>query len=156
VVQSGDSYVNTIRNVTINGVTNGIECYRTTAPQAIGSMTNVKINALQNGIYLNGAGNIGKISDCDIFGGNIGINAHLANLWHISLDIENSTVEGGTGAGIDIWDEAATNGGSTVTFNYDTASTFSGGTYGIKVTLQEEIACTINGVKQSSPVNFYN
>ncbi len=155
VVQQGsDCYVGSIKNVTINGATNGIECYRSTNTQAIGTMENVKINATDNGIYLNGAGNIGSISNCEIEGGNIGINAYLANLWHISLDIKNSTITGGI-SGIDIWDEAATNTGSAVTFNYDDATTFTGDTNDIKVTLQEEITCTINGEKQVAPCNIY-
>jgi hypothetical protein len=112
-------------------------------------------NATKNGIFLNGAGRIGTISNCKISGGNIGINAYLANLWHISLDIKESEISGGTGSGIDIWDEGATNTGSTVTFNYDAVSKFVGGAHNIKVTLQEEVACTINGVKQEAPCTFY-
>ena len=154
VVQNGNSYVGSIKNVTINGATNGIECYRSTNEKAIVSMENVTINAIDNGIYINGAGNIGSIFNCQINGGNIGINAYLANLWHISLDIKNSTITGGT-SGIDIWDEAATNTGSTVTFNYDNATTFTGSTNDIKVTLQEEISCMINGEKQAAPCNIY-
>lgn len=150
VVQKDDSYVGSIKNVTINGVTNGIETYHSTNELAIGSMENVKINATANGIYLNGAGRIGKISNCEIKGGNIGINAYLANLWHISLDIEDSKITGGT-TGIDIWDEGATNTGSTVTFNYDNDTEFNGTRENIKVTLQEEITCTINGAVQPTP-----
>ena len=155
VVQNGDSSIGSIKNVTINGATNGIECYRSTNELAIGSMKNVKINATANGIFLNGAGRIGTISNCKISGGNIGINAYLANLWHISLDIKESEISGGTGSGIDIWDEGATNTGSTVTFNYDAVSKFVGGAHNIKVTLQEEVACTINGVKQDAPCALY-
>lgn len=154
VVQQGDGcYVGSIKNVTITGATNGIECYRSTAAQAIGSMENVKINATDNGIYINGAGNIGTISNCEISGGNIGINAYLANLWHISLDIRNSTVTGGM-QGIDIWDEAAVNTGSTVTFDH-ADTTFVGGTWDIKVTLGDEIACAINGANQAAPCTIY-
>ncbi len=153
VVQNADgNCVNLIRNVTINGATNGIECYRSTNSPAIGVMDNVKINATQNGIYLNGAGIIGSIVNCDIYGGSHGINAYLANLWNIALDIENSKISGGT-YGIDIWDEAKPNTGSTVTFNYDAATTFKGGTNNIKVTLQEEITCTINGETLETPVD---
>ena len=150
VVQSGDSYLGSIENVTITGATNGIELYRSTNEAAIGSMKNVTIDATANGIYLNGAGKIGTISNCKINGGSNGINAYLANLWHIALDIENSEITGGV-SGIDIWDEAATNTGSTVIFNYDSASTFAGGTNDIKVTLQGEITCTINGAAQTTP-----
>lgn len=151
VVQEGaECYVGSIENVTITGATNGIELYHSTNEAAIGSMKNVTIDATANGIYLNGAGKIGSISNCKINGGNIGINAYLANLWHIALDIENSEITGGV-SGIDIWDEAKANTGSTVTFNYDSASTFAGGTNDIKVTLQGEITCTINGVVQTAP-----
>ena len=151
VVQNGaNDYVGTIKNVTINGATNGIECYRSTKNPAIGVMDNVTINAQKNGIYLNGAGIIGSISNSNIYGGSHGINAYLANLWHISLDIKNSKISGGN-YGIDIWDEAATNTGSTVVFNYDDESTFTGATSDIKVTLQEEITCTINGEKVETP-----
>lgn len=155
VIQSGaDTYIGSLKNVTITGATNGIECYRSTNEAAIGIMENVKIDATQNGIYINGAGNIGKISNCEITAGDIGINAYLANLWHISLNIENSKISAGR-HGIDIWDEAKVNTGSTVIFNYDDATTFVGGTYDIKVTLQEEIACTINGVTQTAPCEIY-
>lgn len=154
VVQDGNSYVNTIKNVTINGATNGIQCYRSVNNPAIGTIDNVKINATANGIWLDGAGIISKISNCEIEGGNIGINANVANLWHISLNIENSKIIGGT-SGIDIWDEEATNTGSTVTFNYDDATDFEGGTYDIKVTLDEEITCTINGAEQAKPCAVY-
>lgn len=155
VVQNGaNDYVGVIKNVTINGATNGIECYNSAnSNAAIGSMENVTINATSNGIYLNGAGRIGLITNCNIYGGNIGINAYLANLWHIALDIRNSNVSGGA-SGIDIWDEAATNTGSTVTFNYDTATVFTGSANNIKVTLGEEISCTINGTAQSTPCDL--
>ena len=149
-IQSGDSYVGSIKNVTINGATNGIECYRTTSELAIGSMENVKINATSNGIFLNGAGRIGSMVNCDITGGNIGIQAYLANLWHISLDIKDSTIKGGT-TGIDIWDEGATNTGSTVVFNYDADTVFEGSRENIKITLQDEITCTVNGADQATP-----
>jgi len=155
VVQSGaDTYIRTLKNVTITGATNGIECYRSTNETAIGIMKNVKIDATQNGIYINGAGKIGKISNCEITAGDIGINAYLAHLWHISLNIENSKISAGR-HGIDIWDEAQVNTGSTVTFNYDDATTFVGGIYDIKVTLQKEISCTINGVTQTAPCKIY-
>lgn len=153
VVQNGDSSIGSIENVTINGPTNGIECFHSTKDPAIGSMKNVKINATANGIFLNGAGKLGTISDCEIHGGNIGINAYLANLWHIGLDIRNSKISGGT-TGIDIWDEGATNTGSTVTFNYDDKTVFSGSRENIKVTLQEEISCTINGEQKTTPCDL--
>ena len=151
-VQSGESSIGSIKNVTIIGATNGIECYRSEGTLAIGSMENVKIDATANGIFLNGAGVIGKISNCEIKGGNIGINAYLANLWHISLNIKNSKITGGT-TGIDIWDEGQTNTGSTVTFNYDAESVFAGARENIKITLQEEITCTENGVAVATPCN---
>ena len=155
VIQSGaDTYIKLLKNVTINGSTNGIQCHRSTAASAIDVMENVKIDDIQNGIWIDGAGNIGKISNCEITAGDIGINAYLANLWHISLNIENSKISAGR-HGIDIWDEAAVNTGSTVIFNYDDATTFVGGTYDIKVTLQKEIACTINGVTQTAPCEIY-
>ena len=150
VVQSGESSIGSIKNVTIIGATNGIECNHSAGTLAIGSMENVKIDATANGIFLNGAGVIGKISNCEIKGGNIGINAYLANLWHISLNIENSKITGGT-TGIDIWDEGYTNTGSTVTFNYDAESVFAGTRENIKITLQEEITCTENGVAVATP-----
>ncbi|MBP3322005.1 MAG: hypothetical protein J6M12_06595 [Clostridia bacterium] len=150
VVQSGESSIGSIKNVTIIGATNGIECNHSAGTLAIGSMENVKIDATANGIFLNGAGVIGKISNCEIKGGNIGINAYLANLWHISLNIENSKITGGT-TGIDIWDEGQTNTGSTVTFNYDAESVFAGARENIKITLQEEITCTENGVAVATP-----
>ena len=155
VIQSGaDTYIRTLKNVTIIGATNGIQCYHSTATPAIDVMENVKIDAIQNGIWIDGAGNIGKISNCEITAGDIGINAYLANLWHISLNIENSKISAGR-HGIDIWDEAQVNTGSTVTFNYDDTTTFVGGIYDIKVTLQKEIACTINGVTQTAPCEIY-
>lgn len=147
VQNNAGNYVNTIKNVTINGATNGIECYRSTTNPAIGTIEKVKIDATDNGIWLNGAGIIGKISNSEIKGGKIGINAYLANLWNISLNIENSEISGGV-SGIDIWDEDATNTGSTVTLDYDDATIFVGDTNNIKVTLGEEITCTINGVEQ--------
>ena len=144
VQNNSDNYVNTIKNVTITGATNGIECYCSIKNPAIGTIENIKIDATENGIWLNGAGVIGKISNSEIKGGNIGINAYVANLWNIALDIENSTISGGV-SGIDIWDEAETNTGSTVTLIYDDATTFKGDMNNIKVTLGEEITCTING-----------
>ena len=77
--------------------------------------------------------------------------ARCRTRWHISLDIKNSKIIGGN-YGIDIWDEAATNTGSTVVFNYDDESTFTGATSDIKVTLQDEITCTINGEKVEPPL----
>ena len=56
--------------------------------------------------------------------------------------------------GIDIWDEAAVNTGSTVTFDH-ADTTFVGGTWDIKVTLGDEIACAINGANQAAPCTIY-
>ena len=96
VVQEGGCYVESIKNVVINGVTNGIETYRcgNRTDYAIGSIENVTINATHTGISLSAP--VGTIKNCTINGEVYGINAYLYGPYSVSANLVNCTVSGAT------------------------------------------------------------
>ena len=111
VVQEGATYIESIKNVVINGATNGIETYRCgkRTDLAIGSMENVTINATDTGIKLSAP--IGTIKNSTIKGAKYGIYAHLVGEYSVTAKLENCTVNGTTD--IYAWDEPGiTNPGS--------------------------------------------
>ncbi len=125
VVQEGAGcYVGSIKNVTINGATNGIETFRCGSRDnfAIGSMENVIINATDTGILLSAP--IGTVTNCTINGAKIGINAYLYGPYSVTIDLVESTVSGATA--IYAHDEVnKTNPGSLI-ITYDEATVIDG------------------------------
>ena len=125
VIQEGAGcYVNSIKNVTITGATNGIETYRCGARDdyAIGSMENVTIDATDTGMKLSAP--VGTIRNCTIKGGNIGIDAYLYGPYSVTANLENCTVEGGNAA-LYAHDEAGVTNPGKLTITY-TGTTFNG------------------------------
>lgn len=119
VVQEGaDCYVGSIKNVTINGATNGIETYRCgeRTDLAIGSMENVTINAIDTGISLSAP--IGEVKNCTIKGAKIGVNAYLYGPYSVTADFINCVIEG---ADADIYahDEVGKTNPGSMTVTYD-------------------------------------
>ena len=119
VVQEGAGcYVGSIKNVTINGATNGIETYRCgeRTDLAIGSMENVTINAIDTGISLSAP--IGEVKNCTIKGAKIGVNAYLYGPYSVTADFINCVIEG---ADADIYahDEAGKTNPGSMTVTYD-------------------------------------
>lgn len=119
VVQEGAGcYVGSIKNVTINGATNGIETYRCgeRTDLAIGSMENVTINAIDTGISLSAP--IGEVKNCTIKGAKIGVNAYLYGLYSATADFINCVIEG---ADADIYahDEVGKTNPGSMTVTYD-------------------------------------
>jgi hypothetical protein len=119
VVQEGAGcYVGSIKNVVINGVTNGIETYRCgeRADYAIGSMDNVTINATDTGIKLSAP--VGAIKNCTIKGNKIGIDAYLYGPYSVSAELINCVVEGGN-ADIYAHDEVEKTNPGSMNLSYD-------------------------------------
>lgn len=119
VVQEGAGcYVGSIKNVTINGATNGIETYRCgdRTGLAIGSMENVTINAIDTGISLSAP--IGEVKNCTIKGAKIGVNAYLYGPYSVTADFINCVIEG---ADADIYahDEVGKTNPGSITVTYD-------------------------------------
>ncbi|MBQ8849740.1 MAG: hypothetical protein IJ011_05375 [Clostridia bacterium] len=126
VVQEGEGcYIGSIKNVTITGATNGIETYRCGARTdlAIGSITNVTIDATDTGILLSAP--IGAITNSTIEGDKIGINAYLYGPYSVTAELVNSTVTGA--CGIYAHDEVAKTNPGTLTITADADSVINGG-----------------------------
>ena len=129
VIQSGaDSYIASLKNVTITGATNGIETYNcgwTDETPAIGSMENVTIDTTDTGILL--SAHIGKATNCQIKGANYGINMHLKGEYKVGIELENCKVEGATAS---IWghDEKgiSNTNNCSLTLTYDAATVLTG------------------------------
>lgn len=125
VVQEGAGcYVGSIKNVTIKGATNGIETYRCGQRDdlAIGSMSNVSIEALDNGLLLSAP--VGTATNCSFKGNNIGINAYLYGPYSVSLKLVGCTVSGATA--VYAHDEAGQTNPGSMTLSADAATTITG------------------------------
>lgn len=95
VVQSGSTVcVGIIKNTQIIGATNGIETYNCGNAEnpVIGEMDNVTIEALDTGLLLSAP--CGTAKNCNISGGNIGINMYRKGTYSVALALENCKVEG--------------------------------------------------------------
>ena len=126
-VQQGAN-VESIKNVTINGVSQGIEVgYQAT----VGLIENAVVNENNNGtakgigLVING-GMVGKAKDCTFKGETYGITLHLKGVFAAGLELENCTVEGAT-ASIYAWDEKGiSNTSGSLVLTYDAATTLTG------------------------------
>ena len=126
-VQQGAN-VESIKNVTINGVSQGIEVgYQAT----VGLIENAVVNESNNGtakgigLVING-GKVGKAKDCTFKGETYGITLHLKGVFAAGLELENCEVEGTT-ASIYAWDEKGiSNTSGSLVLTYDAATTLTG------------------------------
>jgi hypothetical protein len=126
-VQQGAN-VESIKNVTINGVSQGIEVgYQAT----VGLIENAVVNESNNGtakgigLVING-GKVGKAKDCTFKGETYGITMHLKGVFAAGLELENCTVEGTT-ASIYAWDEKGiSNTSGSLVLTYDAATILTG------------------------------
>ena len=126
-VQQGAN-VESIKNVTINGVSQGIEVgYQAT----VGLIENAVVNESNNGtakgigLVING-GKVGKAKDCTFKGETYGITLHLKGVFAAGLELENCVVEGTT-ASIYAWDEKGiSNTSGSLILTYDAATTLTG------------------------------
>ena len=126
-VQQGAN-VESIKNVTINGVSQGIEVgYQATVGLIEKAVVNESNNGTAKGIGLviNG-GMVGKAKDCTFKGKTYGITLHLKGVFAAGLELENCNVEGTT-ASIYAWDEkGVSNTSGSLTLTYDAATTLTG------------------------------
>ncbi|MBQ2023597.1 MAG: hypothetical protein II212_01445, partial [Alistipes sp.] len=126
-VQQGAN-IESIKNVTINGVSQGIEVgYQAT----VGLIENAVVNESNNGtakgigLVING-GKVGKAKDCTFKGETYGVTLHLKGIFDAGLELENCTVEGTT-ASIYAWDEKGiSNTSGSLVLTYDAATTLTG------------------------------
>ena len=126
-VQQGAN-VESIKNVTINGVSQGIEVgYQAT----VGLIENAVVNESNNGtakgiaLVING-GKVGKAKDCTFKGETYGVTMHLKGVFNVGLELENCDVEGST-ASIYAWDEKGiSNTSGSLNLTYDAATTLTG------------------------------
>ena len=126
-VQQGAN-VESIKNVTINGVSQGIEVgYQATVGLIEKAIVNESNNGTSKGIGLviNG-GKVGKAKDCTFKGETYGITLHLKGVFAAGLELENCKVEGTT-ASIYAWDEKGiSNTSGSLILTYDAATTLNG------------------------------
>ena len=126
-VQQGAN-IESIKNVTINGVSQGIEVgYQAT----VGLIENAVVNESNNGtakgiaLVING-GKVGKAKNCTFKGETYGITLHLKGVFAAGLELENCKVEGTT-ASIYAWDEKGiSNTSGSLNLTYDAATTLTG------------------------------
>ncbi len=126
-VQQGAN-VESIKNVTINGVSQGIEVgYQAT----VGLIENAVVNESNNGtakgigLVING-GKVGLAKNCTFEGETYGITMHLKGVFAVGLELQNCVVEGATAA-IYAWDEKGiSNTSGSLNLTYDAATTLNG------------------------------
>ena len=126
-VQQG-GYVGAIKNVTINGVSQGIEVgYQATVDLVENTTVDMATNGTANGIgmVING-GKVGLAKDSTFKGAAYGVTMHLKGVFAVGLELENCKVEGAT-ASIYAWDEKGiSNTSGSLVLTYDAATTLTG------------------------------
>lgn len=126
-VQQG-GYVGSIKDVTIEGVSQGIEVgYQATVDLIEDVIVEEKTNGTANGIALviNG-GKVGLAKNSVFKGDAYGVTMHLKGVFNVALELENCVVEGTT-ASIYAWDEKGiSNTSGSLTLTYDKATVLNG------------------------------
>ena len=125
VLQSGSTTrVGSIKNVTIKGaaLTNGIETYNCgdATENVIGSMNNVTINAVGTGMLISAP--CGTATNCSISGGVNGIEIWIKGNYSASLELADSTVEGGVYAHDEFNSNPGVVNNGTLNFTVDEAT----------------------------------
>ena len=120
-IQNG-GYVESIKNVTIEGATQCIEVgYQAT----VDTIDNVRVNGTNKGLIING-GKVKKAIGCTFKGANYGVYMHLKGEFAVGLELEDCDVEGTT-ASIYAFDEKGiSNTSGSLTLTYDSATTLVG------------------------------
>ena len=144
-VQQGAN-VESIKNVTINGVSQGIEVgYQAT----VGLIENAVVNELNNGtakgigLVING-GKVGLAKNCTFIGETYGITLHLKGVFAAGLELQNCVVEGTTAA-IYAWDEKGiSNTSGSLVLTYDDATEQKSGANFIVADFEEECASVVS------------
>ena len=126
-VQQG-GHVGTIKDVVINGVSQGIEVgYQATVDLIDNANVTMQTNGTANGIGLviNG-GKVGKAVNSTFKGEKYGVTMHLKGVFDVNLELENCDIEG-TDASIYAWDEKGiSNTSGSLTLTYDATTTLTG------------------------------
>ena len=126
-VQQG-GHVGTIKNVTIEGVSQGIEVgYQATIDNIEGVTAEMNTNGTAEGIGLviNG-GMVGLAKDCTFKGSMYGVKMLLKGVFDAGLELQNCIAEGTT-ASISAYDEKGiSNTSGSLTLTYDAATTLNG------------------------------
>lgn len=126
-VQQGGK-VGSIKNVTIEGVSQGIEVgYQAT----VGTIEDVTVSMNANGtaegigLVING-GKVGKATNCVFEGDNYGVKMQLKGVFDVALELAGCTATGAT-ASIAAYDEKGiSNTSGSLTLTYDAATTLNG------------------------------
>ena len=148
-VQQGAN-VESIKNVTINGVSQGIEVgYQAT----VGLIENAVVNESNNGtakgigLVING-GKVGLAKNCTFIGATYGITLHLKGVFAAGLELQNCVVEGTTAA-IYAWDEKGiSNTSGSLVLTYDDATEQKSGANFIVADFEEECASVVSIAKK--------
>lgn len=142
VIQSNSVGVDLIKNVTIKGVTNGIETYLcgNASEPVIARMETVNIDATKNGMIISAP--VGDIVNCVIKGAETGMWMQLKGTYNVSANLINCSVTGQTG--IYAFDESYNNPGTFV-LNYDEQTVINGGVV-TSFSGEDNERITINGV----------
>ena len=138
-VQQGAN-VESIKNVTITGVSQGIEVgYQAT----VGLIENAIINESNNGtakgiaLVING-GKVGQAKDCTFNGETYGVTMHLKGVFNVALDLVNCEVNGGE-CDLYAWDEKGiSNTSGSLVLTYDDATEQKSGADFIYADFEEE------------------
>ena len=148
-VQQGAN-VESIKNVTINGVSQGIEVgYQAT----VGLIENAVVNESNNGtakgigLVING-GKVGLAKNCTFIGATYGITLHLKGVFAAGLDLENCLVEGST-HDLYAWDEKGiSNTSGSLVLTYDNATEQKSGSDFIHADFEEECQDVVRILKK--------
>ena len=126
-VQQG-GHVGTIKNVNIEGVSQGIEVgYQATVDLIEGVNVEMNTNGTAEGIGLviNG-GKVGKATNCTFVGDDYGVKMLLKGVFNVALELSGCTATGTT-ASIAAYDEKGiSNTSGSLTLTYDNATTLNG------------------------------
>ena len=126
-VQQG-GHVGTIKNVTIEGVSQGIEV---AAQATVDLIENVTVeehtNGTANGIGLliNG-GKVGLAKNSTFKGDVYGVKMHLKGVFAVGLELENCVVEGTTASIYACDEKGISNTSGSLNLTYDAATTLTG------------------------------
>ena len=138
-VQQGAN-VESIKNVTITGVSQGIEVgYQATVDLIENAVINESNNGTAKGIALviNG-GKVGQAKDCTFNGETYGVTMHLKGVFNVALDLVNCEVKGGE-YDLYAWDEKGiSNTSGTFRLTYDNATEQKSGSNFIHADFEEE------------------
>ena len=147
-IQNG-GHVGSIKNVTIEGATQGIEVGYQAKVDVI---ENTTVKAVSNGtkagnaLVING-GAVGTAVGCTFDGDTYGVYMKLKGVIDVTLELDSCTVKGGTSA-LKAEDEVGADNGhcSTLTLTYDEETVFNGN---VELVFEDEAkpAVTVNGEK---------